>query len=753
MADHPGLIDRLKLALRVYRRGIPGRAWQSSSAKASLPFLWPSWREQQPQWQIIDYQSYVDEGFNLNALIYQAIMYKVRAIAAAPLRAFQGDPDQPELLKPEHPLSQLVARPNAYQSGVEFCQLCTIHLNIAGNVFIFIERAKGGQITSMKTLRPDRVFIVPGDGGLKGYLYTPEGKTPSGGINPDGVIPILPEDMMHVKLPNPLDPLEGYGYGLSPMSALARSGDVDNAITHFLKLFFQNGAMPSTAVSYDVPLDSDQISQIKDKWQEIYGGYENWSDIAVLPQGGKVQRIGLTFDEMGFQGLDERNENRITGPFGVPTILLNTRTGSIANTFANYASARSAFWQDTFVPEIGLYDAEYMYYLRSEDGGFVQHGLSKVPALQQDKPALVEAVFKLWSMGAPLNIASQALGLELPEVPGGDIGYLPLSIIPVTSAAPKPKPNAAGAAEVGDNIGKSQIEDSPRRTRMGERIPAVRHKTSQWTPEQKVNLWKAADRVAQSWEKRFAEGAVASFEADKRAILGIIGGARAKALERKATIEWEELNTDVKAYLEAEGAEAWRSKFVPLMRGVITDQAKRLTADFGIQFDVRNLLAEDWFNEYTLKFSQPINATTLDGVGALLQQAQTEGWSIPAMQKRLSSVFEQWSQGDLAPEDFEWYQERMPGYRTEMIARTETMRASNAGSHELFKQAGIEKQEWLSTQDDRTRDDHLAADGQVRTMDNPFDVGGEELIYPGDPAGSPENTVNCRCTLLPVVKE
>jgi len=30
-------------------------------------------------------------------------------------------------------------------------------------------------------------------------------------------------------------------------------------------------------------------------------------------------------------------------------------------------------------------------------------------------------------------------------------------------------------------------------------------------------------------------------------------------------------------------------------------------------------------------------------------------------------------------------------------------------------------------------------------------VGGEELMYPRDPNGSPENTINCHCLLVPEV--
>ncbi len=50
--------------------------------------------------------------------------------------------------------------------------------------------------------------------------------------------------------------------------------------------------------------------------------------------------------------------------------------------------------------------------------------------------------------------------------------------------------------------------------------------------------------------------------------------------------------------------------------------------------------------------------------------------------------------------------------------------------------------------DSKTREDHAEADGQEVGMDEPFDVGGEQLMYPGDPAGSAGNVINCRCTVI-----
>jgi hypothetical protein len=54
---------------------------------------------------------------------------------------------------------------------------------------------------------------------------------------------------------------------------------------------------------------------------------------------------------------------------------------------------------------------------------------------------------------------------------------------------------------------------------------------------------------------------------------------------------------------------------------------------------------------------------------------------------------------------------------------------------------------WKATDDDRTRDDHAEADGQEVPAGDYFTVGGEQLLYPGDPDGSLGNTENCRCWL------
>lgn len=56
--------------------------------------------------------------------------------------------------------------------------------------------------------------------------------------------------------------------------------------------------------------------------------------------------------------------------------------------------------------------------------------------------------------------------------------------------------------------------------------------------------------------------------------------------------------------------------------------------------------------------------------------------------------------------------------------------------------------EWETVGDNKVRDDHVAADGQQVTVDEPFIVGGEQLRWPGDGGlgASPGNIINCRCS-------
>ncbi len=60
---------------------------------------------------------------------------------------------------------------------------------------------------------------------------------------------------------------------------------------------------------------------------------------------------------------------------------------------------------------------------------------------------------------------------------------------------------------------------------------------------------------------------------------------------------------------------------------------------------------------------------------------------------------------------------------------------------------------WVNVGQEPRMDHRLAppegANGQIQRVDEPFLVAGEELMFPRDPNGSAENTINCHCISVP----
>lgn len=732
------------------------------TVQKSSPYQFPQYMTNLPAWDMTDYVGYAREGFAGNAIIYEAIMYKVRALSYAPARAFIGSPDAPRLAPPSNALAQLLMRPNMHQSWREFQQQQTMYLNIAGNCYIFLERKPGQTLpVALWSLRPDRVRIIPDKNQLKGFYYLPFGYNWS---TIQGV-PILPRDIIHVKFPNPDDELEGMGYGLAPLSAAAKVGSVDNMVTTFLYNFFKRGAAGMTALTFEGSLDDNTIARLRNEWQEVYGGYENWDKPIVLDNQGKAQRLTPPFDELGFEIIDSRDEYRLSGVFGVDGMLIGARSAGARNTYANMEAAERGFWQNTFSPELMLFQDEYQYYLQDDGGAYTQFDLSDVPALKADTNLQTQSFARLVGTGVPPYIAAQTVGLHLERYEGDDISWVSVGVVPADNQTlPLPTPNVPGTPDESPETpdtnptkptptpelpeATDQAENPKRLQRAALRL---KKKTSAKQTHERV------DRIARSWEKDFKKTGKGQFDGERKELLIMVNDFGRKAWARKASIQWQNMHQDLQTFYLAQN-ENWRSAFAPLYVGVITDQAKGWNTQFGTSFDVPNIEAADWFNHYTLTFAQQINQTTLDTLGELFQQAQMEGWTIEQMQNRMDTLFRQWMNGNVTSEEMDWYTQRLPPYRTELIARTETLRSSNQGSLSLFKDWIPDgRKNWLASFDDRTRLTHIDAGtrygvgGTVGSipMDSPFMVGGAMMQCPGDTSAPASETINCRCCLAP----
>jgi len=93
--------------------------------------------------------------------------------------------------------------------------------------------------------------------------------------------------------------------------------------------------------------------------------------------------------------------------------------------------------------------------------------------------------------------------------------------------------------------------------------------------------------------------------------------------------------------------------------------------------------------------------------------------------------------------------------RVNTIVRTELGRAFSAAGDQRLRAAkarlpGLKKQ-WRRSGKVFSRTNHDLTDGQVREVADMFNVGGVTLEYPRDPRGPASETVNCRCTSLPIM--
>jgi len=86
--------------------------------------------------------------------------------------------------------------------------------------------------------------------------------------------------------------------------------------------------------------------------------------------------------------------------------------------------------------------------------------------------------------------------------------------------------------------------------------------------------------------------------------------------------------------------------------------------------------------------------------------------------------------------------------RSLVIARTESTTAANFGINMGAESSDYEVQKfWINTRDARTRRSHLAMTKDRIALNQPFNVGGVSMMYPGEVGAPAAEVVNCRCVM------
>jgi len=148
-------------------------------------------------------------------------------------------------------------------------------------------------------------------------------------------------------------------------------------------------------------------------------------------------------------------------------------------------------------------------------------------------------------------------------------------------------------------------------------------------------------------------------------------------------------------------------------------------------------VSREWLSINILTKINNIAQTTQRAIAKVVETAINEGSSI----EQISRAIRQQSQGEVNR------------HRSVVIARTETISAMNKGRRLSMHTSNLLwNKKWIDTPDERTRLSHRAiAQEDYRPLDQPYwlvNKSGslEEMDYPGDPKGSAENVIQCRCT-------
>lgn len=434
-----------------------GRARRSSSFETRSVLNWsngtPAYQFNVAQWSTADHESY-RRAFASQVAVYACVLRRAQSVAEAPLRVYkevEGD----SVEQSKHSLRYLFARPNPMVSEAEFHALTMTYCDAVGFAAIEKRRARAGNVVELWHLRADWLKRIPRNGAPDDYEYRVPGRPP---------ITIDAADVFIV----PGGPSTDLSpFGMSPIAAAMREININDSTTNYLKLFLDGGAVPRQAIVYPRELKGEKGQQeadaIKERWRLAYGGFQNWSTIALLHGGMDVKQIGTNLDELAYPGLRAMTESRICSAFGVPGQIVGIES-AMNPTYSNFEQARKAFFEDTVSPLwkrlAGAYERALLYEASDDPLLSLRFDTSNVTALQEDRSAVWTRAQGAARDGLiTVNQFQQAVGL-----PGfkenGDVLYLPMSAVVTKPEDLLEKAETAPVEEIVEDIDE-EPDDEP----------------------------------------------------------------------------------------------------------------------------------------------------------------------------------------------------------------------------------------------------------------------------------------------------
>lgn len=723
---------------------------------------------------------FTKEGYQKNAIAYKCVSTLARKASQVPWCLYKTGTDK-EI--ESHEILDLLARPNPMQGTQAFFEALYAYFLITGNTFMEGVSVKEKQVNELWTQSPKNWTIIPGTLGLPAF-YEVKGsqrtvRFPVNPVNGQSYV-------MHVKTFNP-DPADPW-WGMSPISAAVYSVDIHNSANQWNFSLLEHYAQPSgilTIESTDAnptgTLPEPQFINLKNDIDKNYSGSQNAGRPMLLEGGVKWSQTSFNPKDMEWLNSKNTSAREIALVFGVPPLILNI---SGDNTYANMKEAKLALVEDAVLPLISLFRTELNRYFQAIYGNEIElrEDLEAVPELLEKRTELYDKMNAL----SYLTINEKRMVLGYPkyepskeEMPtGADTLFAKSGDVPLETIFSAPaedvsddldpddvpdgdKPNgeedddgSGDKPEDGSEEDSDDVEDSGKKP-TDEDVGSEESDNEDGKDKSVVHFQniKQINITGQRAKQRTARQLNAqrdrlgkAFELDLAEDLGRIAQKMSKA------VTTTDLRLAEFAVLKALGDEK------DSLKRTLEKHIGRALRYFGgnilesgKSFAPNETKSTTKYEEFVKSFIESRSAKAVSEIEStsakkarriirdILSEAVENGDSVGEVQKALREEFDGLTPG-----------------RAQTIARTEMGIASNHGSLEAAKALEVPDlmKEWVSVNDDRTRDDpshadHVVMNGVKEELSTKFFVPPDaQMDGPGDPSAPAEQVINCRCTLV-----
>ena len=632
-----------------------------------------------------------------------------------------------------HPLSELFRNVNDRMAPAHLWAAYCVDMLLGGESFIEIVPDSRGRPAALWPRRPDLVAVQPDEArplypAAAGYVYADE-------------IELGVDECIQDKFHNPLSAWRG----LAPIAAVREGITIDLFAQSWSKTFLKRGARPDFALVAPEGLTPTEREDYETLLADKFSGSDNWHKPIILEEGVTDIRP-FSFAPRDIEWLEQRKFSRdeVGSVFGVPDEVM----GYGRDTYENMPAAHKWFWLLTLHPFVQARDTTLTAFFTKtrpmlKPGERVATDLSVVKALQEDITEKADAAKTFWSIGYPLNVIDERLGLGFGAVQGGDEGYVPVTVMPVSEAAIRPAPGTGANPLTGQ---EPERETEPEQEERSAR-PVTKSAVPEYGSPRHKALWKAATAIAMPYERRMMQQLDQDFERQAKSVRAIVEGAGEGEKQQE---QEPRIPTTATEFFDRD---EWAAYFVAAYEALYTDaaraagQATLARFELDIPLDISQRRVVEAIRTMRMKFADDINGVTLEmleqALRELLDEATHEGWSVWQIQrelgKRTDNVFGL----------------RRELWQRERIARTEMHKATETGHQEGARQSGLNlKKGWLAALDGRERETHREAhsryQGSPIDLEAAFQVGNDTMQAPGM-GNEPAENINCRCTTYHVV--